>query len=171
MKSLEEIQNMLVCEFNSCKWEEIVHEHVQYYNGFMGDVSFLLSQILELELKEKVIDWDSQKWIDDSLLSKVVREGSNIRIWGVMIWGRHDTTKQWTDPFFFKIELAESADTFHGYTFLFCEEGSREISYEDFNFERGMWDESFYSTKDWDPSERKWKYIIFYDNTTSAATK
>ena len=121
-------------------------------------MSFLLAGVLELNLKADCENWDTDKWIDDSLLTKVTVDKNKVSIWGVMIWGRLDTTEQWTDPFYFEIVLNEIG--FIEYTFLYGEEQSIEVTYEAFNQNRNLWDRGFYSSKDWDPSERNWEYII-----------
>ena len=81
-------------------------------------------------------------------------------IWGIMIWGRIDTNEQWVDPFYFEVKLNSDHSDFIKFTFLFGEDSLPEITYIEFNQNRNMWDKGFYSTKNWNPSERNWKYIL-----------
>lgn len=160
MKSIEEIEEMLVDEINNKIGLLNSNIELDNYNELMGDVSFLLSGVLELKLKECFSDWLPEKWLDDSLLSRVIHNGKKISIWGIMIWGKEDTTEEWTDPFYFEMILNENSCDFLEYTFLFSEEFDTEVTYEEFNQNRNMWDRNFYLNETWNPSDRDWKYII-----------
>lgn len=159
MKSRVELQ-MLVFEIaHSLK---IANPNLirDYYNELMGDTSVILASILEQNLSNDSVGWESDKWMDDSLLTKVNINENTVSIWGIMIWGRRDTTEQYTDPFYFEIKMNNNWTDFVDFTFLFGEEGDHEIAYEDFNHDRNIWDRAFYSTESWNPSERDWKYIF-----------
>jgi hypothetical protein len=121
-----------------------------YYNEFLGSTSFLLAGLLELLLKKNFGEWDNRKWIDDSLITSISTQNEIMNIGGIMIWGRENTTKQWTDPFSFEIELSMDEVGFERFTFLFCDSDIHEISYEEFKINREYWDNS----------NRNWKYII-----------
>ena len=155
MKSIEEIQEMLVLELWNCLSSvRSVKSDLIYYNKIMGDTSFLLAGLLNSLLKSKD-DWDSNKWIDDSLLTKVKLYQNKLLIWGVMIWSVENVTAQWTDPFYFEIELDQVKKAFNKYTFLFSDLNKPEISYESFSQNRNYW-EAF--------DGRDWKYIINQKN-------
>lgn len=151
MKTIEEIQEMLVLEIWNC-WDAIksLNSNPYYYNEMLGDTSFLLSGLLDSLLKLED-DWDFKRWIDDSLLMKVELSPNKISIWGVMIWGVENATDQWTDPFYFEIELGQTVPDFKDYTFLFWDLNKSGISYEIFKDNRNYWR----------PSDgRDWKYVI-----------
>jgi hypothetical protein len=154
MKQLEEIEQMLISEIHSnIDKIEILECNLEHYNEILGDTSFLLASILNSLLNSNE-DWDSKKWIDDSLLTEVKLDGNKLSIWGIMIWGIENTTEQWTDPFYFEIKLKQNTLGFNEYTFLFCDLDKSEISYEDFSMNRNYWN----------PTERNWKYIINQKN-------
>lgn len=158
MKTLEALQTALIHELKHfCININAINE--DYYNEYLGDTSILMTSILE----EKLLDtdnWEIGKWLDDCLLTKAKCQENKIFIWGVIIWGRLDTTKQWTDPLYFEIQLNDKWDDFIEMTFLLGEVDSPEIAYEEFNENRGMWDRNFYSNKNWNPVERNWNYVI-----------
>ncbi|MFC4874286.1 hypothetical protein [Negadavirga shengliensis] len=151
MKSTRKILTMLVRELNNyldnIKSINIVSG---YYNEILGDTSFLLAGLLESLLKKNNIEWDKKKWIDDSLITNIICQNDKVIIEGVMIWGKMNTTEQWTDPFFFEIELLKDEIGFKKFTFLFCDLKHTEITYEEFR------DNGDY----WVSTNRKWKYVI-----------
>jgi hypothetical protein len=158
MKSIEEIQTMLVSELsNSVSRVKSMSSNLEYYNEILGDTSFLLAGLLDSLLKLKD-DWDSKKWIDDSLLMKVNLNQNRFSIWGVMIGGVENVTDQWTDPFYFEIELNKAKSDFNEYTFLFSDLYKSEISYEEFRDNRSYWRPST-------SNERDWKYVINQKNS------
>ena len=151
MKSVEEIQVMLVSELWNCLSRiKSIRLGLDYYNEIMGDTSFLLAGLLGSLLSSKG-DWDYNKWMDDSLLAKVKLNENKLSIWGVMIWGIENTTEQWTDPFYFEIELNQTEPDFKEYTFLFSDLNKSEIPYEEFSENRNYWEPS---------NEREWEYVI-----------
>jgi hypothetical protein len=121
-----------------------------YFNNLFGDSSFLLAGILETHIKEQFDDWEEGKWIDDCLISSAKFENPTLTLGGVMIWGREDTTEQWTDPFSFEIELLKDEGTYKKYAFLFGHLDEHEITYEEFRDDREYWNNR----------EKDWKYII-----------
>lgn len=125
------------------------NQGLTYYNELLGDTSFLLAGLLGSLLKQKYGDWHSKRWIDDSLITKVVEYNNEINIEGIMIWGKENTTEQWTSPFSFKINLAKNQPGFKKFTFLFCHAEDPEISYEEFKVNGDVWNKG-----------RKWKYVI-----------
>jgi len=160
MKSLEEIQEMLIYELcNSLKNLNTGIES-NYYNEVMGDTSFLLAGYLEKQLRKDFQDWNKKRWIDDSLLTKVKLIENKLSIWGVMIWGVKNSTEQWTEPFYFNVFLNGSQTDFIKSILLFGDENCSEIAYEEFNQSRSFWDVGYYSNDSWHPFERDWKYII-----------
>ncbi|RNA62005.1 hypothetical protein D1631_08680 [Chryseobacterium nematophagum] len=159
MKSLEELQDLLLDEIQNNLNKKVVSESHDYYNEYTGYISVLLASILEKRLL-KDTDWNSNRWIDDSLLTKLKLSNSKLSIWGIMIWGVKNLNKQWTDPFYFEIEFKIENEKFDNYTFLFGDLINHEISYEAFANNRNYWDVDYYTTSDWSPVERNWKYII-----------
>lgn len=151
MKSVDEIEVMLVNElWNNFDTIKSLKQEVDYYNDMLGDTSFLLAGLLGALLKFED-KWDSKKWLDDSLLTNIRLNKNKLSICGVMIWGLENTTKQWTDPFSFKVDLGDTKSEFNEYTFMFGDLNKREISYEEFRINRNYWGQT----------ERDWKYIIF----------
>lgn len=131
----------------------------QYYNKYTGNLSVIITSILAEELVE-FDDWDSNYWLDDSLLSKLSKTKDSFSIWGIVIKGKEGTTRQWTEPFYFEIKSDDEFKTYRNYTFLFGEKNSKEFPYEEFKYDRGLWDSNFYSNSSWNPSERDWNFII-----------
>jgi hypothetical protein len=159
MKSAEEIQTILVSELqNSVDKIKAINRSFDYYNEILGATPYLLAGLLGILLKNKFKDWDSRKWMDDSLITKVRMNENKISIWGVMIWGLEDITEQWTEPFYFEIELDKNG--FNKYIFLFSDLENPEITYEDFRQNRNYWGNEYFKNNNWDPSEKNWKYII-----------
>lgn len=131
MKSEEEIQTMLVSELqNNLNRIKSINKSLEYYNEILGDTSYLLAGLLEALLKNKFKDWNFRKWMDDSLITKISMNEDKLSIWGVMIWGLEGVTEQWTEPFYFEIELKQNG--FNKYIFLFSDLDNPEISYEDY---------------------------------------
>lgn len=160
MKSRDEILEMLVSEVYS-HIDNINNDLIlDYYNNVLGDTSFLLAGLLELLLEENFDNWNSTRWLDDSLLTKIKLDNHKLSIWGVMIWGIEDSTEQWTEPFYFELILNQELRSFVRCTFLFGDLSHPEITYETFNDNRGYWDKKYYLNDQWDMSERSWKYII-----------
>ncbi len=151
MKSIKEILGMLVRELiKHIDKIKSINPMSIYYNEILGDTSFLLAGLLELLLKKNYNEWDERKWIDDSLITNVIMQNNKLIIEGVMIWGKTDTTEQWTDPFSFEIELLNNKTSFKEFTFLFCDLDNPEITYENFRDNRDYWART----------NRKWKYVI-----------
>lgn len=161
MKSIDEIEEMLVTE---------LHKNVDKlrdlriisgnYNEVMGETSYMLAGLLESHLKKDFVDWDLKKWIDDCLLTMVKLSNQTLGMWGVMIWGMEDSdgTEQFTEPFYYEIELTSSY--FKRYTFLFGDLDKREIPYSIFKFNREYWIKQGNKNEDWNPAERNWRYLI-----------
>lgn len=143
---------MLAFEIRKClDKEEFDKGGVLYFNEFLGDTSFLLATLLQRQLENSAPDWDSKRWVDDSLIEKcVTKNGNRIGIGGVIIWGLENSTKQWTDPFYFESEFTEDKTDFSWYTFLFCDLDSEGISYEEINLNRSYWNFK----------KRNWRYIL-----------
>lgn len=151
MKSTKEILGMLVHELiNHLDKIKSINPTSVYYNETLGDTSFLLAGLLESLLKENFSEWDKRKWIDDSFITNVIIQSHKLIIEGVMIWGKMDTTEQWTEPFSFEIELLKDKTSFKEFTFVFGDLNNSEITYEEFRNNRDYWF----------ASNRNWKYII-----------
>lgn len=152
MKSIVEIENMLIVELKECLHSISENVSLDYYNELLGDSSFLLAGLLESQLKKKFVDWNDKKWIDDSLLTKVKINKTKLSIWGIMIWGKEDTTEQWTEPFYFEITFSRNFEKFEQYSFLFGDLNEPAITYEEFSDNRDYWAKNSVN--------RNWKYII-----------
>ncbi|WPO83354.1 hypothetical protein SD427_03150 [Chryseobacterium sp. JJR-5R] len=159
MKSLAELQNLLLFEIQNNLNNKVISESHDYYNEYTGYISVLLASILEKVLLKNT-DWNSNRWIDDSLLTKLQLSDEKLSVWGIMIWGVQNSNEQWTDPFYFEIKFRKESGKFNNYTFLFGDLDNPKISYEDFANNRNYWDIDYYNTKDWNPSDRNWNYII-----------
>lgn len=149
MKSVEEIQVMLIDELWNHLGEVKSNKSGSDYNEVLGETSFLLAGLLGALLKLRD-DWELRRWLDDSLLSGVKLNQNRLSIWGVMIWGLENTTEQWTDPFYFEVELGNTKSDFKEYTFLLGDLNKPEVTYEEFSMNRNYWKQT----------ERDWKYVI-----------
>jgi hypothetical protein len=81
MKSLAELQDLLLNEIQNNLNKEVVSENHDYYNEYTGYISVLLASILEKRLL-KDTDWNSNRWIDDSLLTKLKLSDGKLSVWG-----------------------------------------------------------------------------------------
>ncbi|MEO0683705.1 MAG: hypothetical protein AAFY76_01315 [Cyanobacteria bacterium J06649_11] len=77
MKSIEEIRAMLITEICNNIDNINANTHREYYNELMGDTSFLIAGYLQQELEINFQDWNSKKWVDDSLLARVIQHKKN----------------------------------------------------------------------------------------------
>ena len=151
MKSIEEIQEMVETEITKYLNKDICpQQNENYLNSMLGDTSFLLAGLLDSLLKREASDWDHSKWIDDCLINEVDKSNNKIGISGIMIWGKLNTTEQWTDPFYFELRLPRDEANSKRHTFLFSDLKHEEITYRSFRENRNYWD----------ATERNWKYII-----------
>ncbi len=158
MKSLEELETMLLDEVKSYINREDNNISNGYYNQLTGNMSVILTLIFFRHVSGNN-DWD-YGWLDDSLLTKVEEHYDKFRIWGIMIRGKDGTTEQWTDPFYFEIKSNNKYDDYSEYSFLYGEKENDDVSYTEFNHDRRIWDFRFYSDKTWNPSERDWIFIF-----------
>lgn len=151
MKTAKEILTMLVIELTSYIDKiRLSTQTLVYYNEILGDTSFLLARLLELLLKKNFNEWDSRKWFDDCLITEVAIQNNTLKIDGIMIWGRNNTTEQWTEPFIFEIELLIENSSYEDFTFFFGHLDYNEITYEEFVNNREYWANK----------NSNWKYII-----------
>ena len=151
MKSLEEIQTMLVNElWNSLDNLKALNSKPDYYNTTLGDTSYLLAGMLGKHMAMNK-DWPANQWFDDCLLTDVKQVSNRLSIWGITIWGRDNTTEQWTDPLLFKVELGNTKPGFNRYTLMFGDSNKPEITYEEFIMNRSYWEEG---------KARDWKFTI-----------
>ncbi|KAB2916179.1 MAG: hypothetical protein F9K23_08695 [Bacteroidetes bacterium] len=126
--------------------------HQNYYNDLVGNTSVILSAILAQYLRSKYVEWKKEKWIDDSLITGVEFKNEIFYINGVVIWGRMDTTEQWTDPFYFEATLNTVKKTFQKFKLLFGDKEIPSLTYEVFKYQRDYWD----------GANRNWAYSIIY---------
>ncbi len=135
MRSIHEINQMLLEELLSNINNINNLKNSIYYNEILGDTSFLLAGLLNSILK-KESSVDENVWIDDSLIKAIKLIDHKIFIDGVMIWGKSGTTEQWVEPFKFIMNLDKSLKNFTNYKFFFKDLNLNEISYEDFRENR-----------------------------------
>jgi hypothetical protein len=160
MKSLEEIQEMLLAELCNSLDKIRINSNLEYYNEILGDSSFLLARFLELQLQLNSVNWDSKKWIDDSLLTNVVLENDVLFIVGVIIFGKQNTTAQWTEPFCFELKFNQDFTDFIQLAFFYSDIETVALSYVEFNRNRKFWNKEYFINNKWNPLIRNWKYII-----------
>lgn len=161
MKSVSEIQNLLALRLSIHINTVDLNADKEYYNSVFPDTSHLVAGLLYQLLNEEFPDWQkSGRWVDDSLLTKVKIDNQCIFIWGAIIWGKLNTTEQWTSPFYCELAFNKAFDNFDSYAFFFGDLDDPELIYEEFVSNRGHWDKNYYSNTKWDPSERKWEYVI-----------
>lgn len=135
---------------NSCSSVDSHNKLFTNYNEQSGLTSVLLAKLLEAFLKKEASDWDKQSWIDDSIITVIEKKEKYIVLEGVMIWGKLNTTEQWTSPFSATFIFSDSNQTFKNYTFLFCDKSILKISYEKFNSHRDFWNQL----------PKNWKYTF-----------
>lgn len=157
MKSLEEIKLMLARELETHVSQGLSQEQ-GYYNKSLGDVSFLVASVLGYELKKN--NWDKEKWVDDSLITKVENHSDEYKLWGYVIWGREGTTEQWVSPFFFGMKFKKGSVSIDSYKIFFGIKEADDISYEEFIRDRGIFDSGFYTSDNWDIFKRDWDFEI-----------
>lgn len=144
-------------------------KHLDCYNQLLGKTSYLLVEILERELKVDP-NWDRGMWLDDTLIHKVVNGDTEVKLWGVVIWGRIGTTKQWTSPFYCAVSINCKKTELNQLTFLFGDMNTDEIPYEELKSNRSYWDRDFYSNDTWDICEREWEFIVSCETNGTAAS-
>lgn len=150
MKSAEEIAAILNDEIIEHLDEiKTINKNLVYYNDRLGHTSFLLAGLLQSILEKTITEWDKTRWIDDSLISNVDFNNNKLTLTGTMIWGKKNTTEQWTDPFSFETHLLNHAKI-KDFTFLFSYLDKHEITYEQFKANRNYWT----------TIKKKWKYVI-----------
>jgi hypothetical protein len=152
MKSINEITSMLSSEIEG-HIDNIKsgNQNLVNYNEILGDTSFLLAGLLESLLEQYFNNWDQQKWIDDSLITSVLMQKRQLTIKGIMIWGREDTTNQWTDLFSFEVELPNDKIGLEKFIFRYCDVEIYEVPYEQFRKNRDCFNGSC----------NKWQYEIY----------
>lgn len=145
MKSLTELEHLLYLEITHHIEKVKLSERVDY-NNLMGDTSILLTLILEKYLL-KGEDWDRNKWLDDCLITDVkISNNFKVSIWGIVIFGKNDTTEQWTSPLYFEVDFPYDKN----FKFLLGDKEQSDITYEEFQNNREFWlDEN-----------RNWKYKL-----------
>lgn len=158
MKSIGQLEEMLTLELCDSLNKINPNTKLDYYNEVFGDTSVILARLFDLRLQERVSEWGAMRWIDDSLLTKVVLSDKRLSIWGIIIWGKEGTTSQWTDPFYFEASLDQASCQMPDYSLMVGDLDLTSITYEDFNNSRGVWDQDYYSNVKWNPCERNWKY-------------
>lgn len=154
MKSIKEIITMLATEIAEHS-DNIKSMNIKpiYYNEILGDTSFLLASLLESLLVRNFNDWDKKNWIDDSLITHAQIQDSKLSLEGIIIWGKENTTEQWTNPFALEMEFLKDKMSLKRFTFWFCDLDNHEIPYEEFNKLRDYWNNG----------TKNWKYIINID--------
>ncbi len=159
MRTIAELEELLFEELRSTKQniKELNYPPL-YYNETSGKSSLYFTSLLYENLVGNS-DWDKRKWLDDSLLTKIVFEENRYRVWAVVISGREGTTKQWTDPAYFEIIPSTNFSGFSEYTYLFADKYVESLDYKEYSRNRAYWDKGFYSNENWDPSERDWDLI------------
>ena len=160
MVTTNELEQMIVEVLNQSLDRIHLMPPSQYYNKYFGDLSVYIITLLEIQLTSKYPELDKNKYLDDALLTKVIFQGKKVMIWGIVIWGMANTTTQWTDPIYFEINLMPGFKDFTELTILFVDLNSSELVYEQFEANSNYWDKDFFTTDDWLPGERNWKYII-----------
>lgn len=164
MKTLEQLEELLIVDLLATKEElQKPSNFSLYYNEVSGDCSIYLTSILHEYLFEEAA-WNKRRWLDDSLLTKIEFVNNKCSIWGVVISGEEDTTKQWTDPLYFEVKLNRDSSNFIEYTFLFGDQDDERLDYKEYAKNRTYWDQDFYTNENWNPSERNWDFIINIKN-------
>lgn len=156
MKQTQELLSLLVEELNKnlekIKSIKKSREKVSSYNELLGKTSYILAGLLEAMLKEFEPEWDSERWIDDSLIYEILIEKKVLKICGTIIWGKLNTTEQWTDSFVYEI-LLDRIEGFKYFTYFFIDEKNPGILYE--KYQNSAYLNSF--------STINWKYVLSSD--------
>lgn len=155
---VNEIRTRLFHEINESANNIKSAPKMDYYNAHLGDTSFLLAALLGVLLEKEDNDWDSERWFDDSLLTRVDFNEDKISLCGVMIWGIDSDTEQWTEPFYCELDFDSTG--INNYLFLFSDRQIGAVTYTDFNRDRSIWNFEYYFDDQWLPINSMWKYRI-----------
>lgn len=150
MKSIEEIEAILGNEIRK-SLNQIRNRNAEssYYNDILGYTASTLAALLYVHLKEGQKNWESNKWVDDILIRWVESNG-DLKLRGIIIWGKRDTTEQWTEPIYFETSLDGDKVSMKKYVILFGDKNRSEITYEDFHANQDYWDQAI----------NEWRHII-----------
>tara|TARA_B110000003_G_C16403654_1_gene439329 strand:- start:149 stop:628 length:480 start_codon:yes stop_codon:yes gene_type:complete len=158
MKSNEELFKLLYIELDKSLNEL---DCVMNFDKELRDVAIYLSGIIENSIGS-VEEWGDLDWIDDCLLNKVRLSGDHLSFWGIVIWGKSNTTNQWVDPFHCRVLLDFRKKTCRNFHLKFKSKILKEISYEEFSVNRKYWDSFLNSSKDFQNLESDWKINVSY---------
>ena len=135
MKSREKLLKLLIEELlsnmDSGSWR---NKKGEFYNEFLGDSSAILAGVLNALLGDETISWDSDaKWLDDCLITRLFLEDDDVlRLRGVVIWGKRNTTEQWVDSFAFEVQPLHTNVGKRRFRFWFCDKSDTKRTYEEF---------------------------------------
>lgn len=161
-KSISELQLYLLSDI--CNSLHVINDsrELDCYNDILGYTSHTLALILNRYFPYSVFWRSSGNWFDDGHIHKIVHKDCKLRMWGVMIWGTGGTTEQWVDPFYTQFMIDCENEKLEKFLFLFGQhEYFGEITYSDFMSDPGIWDRDYYTTDEWDPEERDWKFKVY----------
>ena len=152
---IEEVQSILVDVLRNKLHNKKLNKNLDF-NKYLGTGTATLSAILQRLLESRSL-WESN-WIDDILIKDIRVHSNEVYIWGDVIYGKFNTTKEWVSPLLFQISFNADWRDFIAYTYYFDIKDKEEIEYISYRKNRNTWDISFdqkYSSK------IKWKYIIY----------
>jgi hypothetical protein len=151
MHKVEHIYKMLVDELvdHVDNFVTVKRDNL-YYNEILGNTSFLLAGLLGSILNSKNDQWVSNKWFDDSLITRISYNNGTFRIYGIMIWGKKDTTEQWTEPFGFVLKIYNIESYAGSFDLYFGNLDRNEISYELYKMDQSHWSDNV----------TNWRFII-----------
>ena len=158
MKTITEIKNILHAEVQELDSNLSLDQTSPVINPSLGDLSFVLAGYVYLCLQEIDQQWGNLKWVDDIIFTKVVRIEGVIRIWGVLIWGRKNTTAQWTEPICAEVHKLDLEGNIYEIAVLFADKETRPLPYSNFVQNRGVWGDNFYATGEWEFRDIDWIY-------------
>jgi hypothetical protein len=123
---------------------------LQYYN----ELSDFLSVDIAALLAAGVGLGDT--WFDDTLITRIIRDKLCYQIWGVVITGTtNGSTKQWTMPFYFKVNIALDL-----ISLSLGDAKNTAIPYTEYSEKRGYWDRDYYTSQEWNINQRDWVYRV-----------
>jgi hypothetical protein len=159
MNTLEEIENMLLVELLSSSQRLATTKPDRYFNALLGDTSSLIAGYIDEYYRGHYADDEDSIWFDDCLLINVEHQDNQWAIWGVLIWGRENTTEQWVYPFYLETTIVLLPVSAQKLVILFGDMDLPVLTYEEYSCDRIYWDGLFYNSSI-SPHLRKWDFVI-----------
>ncbi|MCL9806904.1 hypothetical protein NAT51_15315 [Flavobacterium amniphilum] len=129
MKSINELIELLLCEFENCNLEYNTYEI--FYNEFLEDIPVIISYIIENILIDFLI-WGNDEWVDDSLITQCSLNEDKIIISGFLIFGKSKINNQWVEPFYAEIFIKNKDENEYEIHLNIADVEKNSLTYSDF---------------------------------------